>query len=117
MGAASAEHPAYHYRFSLHGTRRTEALRLSGRHPRRATSALHTIGDRRGAGILRRAAPSSWSLHPPRCLHSLGGDGCSLFSGPCAEGVLAIGESRGIGRALLFRISLPVSRRRWPVEP
>src|SRR5262245_9433882 len=117
MGPASAKHPAHRYGFSLHAARRAEALRLSRRHPGRGAQSLLADRHSRSAGILRRTAPSFRTLHPPGGFHSFGDDGCSLFSGPCAKGILAIGESRGIGRVLLLRISLSVSRRKWPVEP
>src|SRR5262245_35875471 len=120
MVAASAQRAPHRFGFSLYAARRAEVIRLSGGHSRRNATAPLAVVDRRGAGILRRPAPSFRTLHPPGGLHSFGDDGGGLLSGPCGEGLLDYTERRerwGVGRALLLRIPLFGSRRKWPVEP
>src|SRR5262245_16909868 len=119
MVAASAQRPAHRCGFSLYTARRAEAIRFSGWHSKWNASDPHAAVDRRGAGILRRPAPSFRTLHSPGGLHSFGDDGGGLLSGPCAEGLLDYTERRerwGAGGVLLLRIPLFVSCRRWTVE-
>src|SRR5262245_58560229 len=109
MVAASAQRPAHRCGFSLHATRRSEAIRVPCLSS--LPGALLANVDRLGAGILRRSALSSRTLHPPGVLHSFGDDGGGLLSGPFTKGLLDYTERRGASRVLLLRISLSVSRR------
>src|SRR5215510_1076157 len=116
VGAAFAERPSPHYGISLYGAWSAKTLRpIRGESWRDSRIPIAILGRRR-AGILRRSAPASRTVYPPGGVHPLGNDGRGLFSGSCAEGILANTERWGTCRALLLRIPLPVRHRRRSLE-